>query len=216
MRIVSVNVGTPVEAGWAGKDGRTAIDKRAVTHRVAVLANGLTGDGRADQEHHGSLDQAVYAYAREDYDWWERELGRDLRDGRFGENLTTSGLDVNGAVIGELWRVGSVVLEVSGPRIPCVVFRNWMDEPGWLKRFTQAGRPGAYLKVVELGELGVGDEVEIVSRPESGVTVREGFRAWHGDKDALRAILAIPGHDPQWDEIAERVPAVERIGPPEG
>ncbi|TMR18562.1 MOSC domain-containing protein [Nonomuraea turkmeniaca] len=195
MRILSVNVGTTVEAEWAGKLGRTAIDKHAVTDRVEVLANGLAGDERADKKHHGSPGHAVYAYAREDYDWWEAELGRELRDGRFGENLTTAGLDVNGAVIGERWRVGSAVLEVTGPRVPCVVFRNWMDEPGWVKRFTGAARPGAYLRVAELGELGAGDEVEIVSRPGIGVTVADWFRARHGDKDVLRRILAVPGHD---------------------
>ncbi|MBF8192292.1 MOSC domain-containing protein [Nonomuraea sp. K274] len=205
MRIISVNVGRPVEADWAGQLGWTAIDKQAVTSRVAVHENGLAGDERADKEHHGSLEHAVYAYAREDYDWWVVELGRKLRSGRFGENLTTSGLDVNGAVIGERWRIGDAVLEVRGPRVPCVVFRNWMDEPGWVKRFTAAGRPGAYLSVVELGELGAGDEVEVVSRPEAGVTVADWFRARHGDKDALRRVLAVPGHDSRWDEMAERL-----------
>lgn len=205
MRVLSVNVGTAVEAEWAGRLRRTAIDKRRISHRVGVLANGLAGDERADKEHHGSPDQAVYSYAREDYDWWEREIGRELRDGLFGENLTTSGLDVTGAVIGERWRVGSAVLEVSGPRIPCVVFRNWMDEPGWVKRFTAAGRPGAYLRVVELGELGAGDSVEVVSRPEAGITVADWFRGRHGDADALGRILAVPGHDVEWDAMAEKV-----------
>jgi MOSC domain-containing protein YiiM len=205
MGVISVNMGKSVEAGWAGKLGRTAIDKRAVTHRVAVLANGLAGDERADQKHHGSPDQAVYSYAREDYDWWEGELGRELRSGQFGETLTMSGLDITGAVIGEQWRVGSALLEVSGPRIPCVVFRNWMDEPGWVKRFTAVGRPGAYLRVVSVGELGVGDEVEVVSRPETGVTVGDWFRARHGDEGALRRILAVPGHDAEWDRMAERL-----------
>ncbi|WP_043640575.1 MOSC domain-containing protein [Nonomuraea candida] len=204
MRILSVNVGTSIDAEWAGDLGRTAIDKRAVAHRVAVLANGLAGDERADQKHHGGLDHAIYAYAREDYDWWEGRLGRELRDGRFGENLTTSGVDVNGALSGERWRVGTAVLEVTRPRTPCVVFRNWMDEPGWLKRFTAAGRPGAYLRVVEPGELGPGDEVEVVSRPEAGVSVADWFLARHGDRDALRRILAVPGHDATWDELAER------------
>ncbi|MEV4173455.1 MOSC domain-containing protein [Nonomuraea sp. NPDC049709] len=205
MRILSVNVGTPVDADWAGNLRRTAIDKRAVPHRVQVLADGLAGDEQADKQHHGSPDQAVYAYASEDYDWWEGELGRELRHGRFGENLTTSGLDVNGALVGERWRVGGAVLEVTKPRTPCVVFRNWMDETGWIKRFTAAARPGAYLKVVELGELGAGDEVEIVSRPGTGVSVADWFRARHGDRDALRRILAVPGHDARWDEMAERV-----------
>ncbi|MEU6999278.1 MOSC domain-containing protein [Nonomuraea sp. NPDC046570] len=204
MRVISVNVGTAVDAEWAGKLKRTAIDKSAVTGRVEVRDNGLAGDERADMANHGSPDQAVYAYAREDYDWWEGELGRDLPDGRFGENLTTSGLDVNGAMLGERWRVGTALLEVTGPRIPCVVFRNWLGEPGWLKRFTQAGRPGAYLRVVERGHLGVGDPVEIVSRPES-VTVAESFRAYHGDKELMRRILAVPGHTSTWDRAAERV-----------
>jgi MOSC domain-containing protein YiiM len=209
MRVISVNVGQAVDAEWAGKLKRTAIDKRPVTHRVPVHVNGLAGDQRADKENHGSPGQAVYAYAREDYDWWERELGRDLRDGRFGENLTTSGLDVNGALIGERWRIGTALLEVTGPRVPCVVFRNWLDEPGWVKRFTAAGRPGAYLKVLELGELGVGDEVEVVRRPAESVTVAEAFRAYHGDEALLRRLLALPGHDERWDRVAER-----RLGVP--
>jgi MOSC domain-containing protein YiiM len=205
MRILSVNVGTPVDAEWAGNLGRTAINKQAVAHRVAVLDNGLAGDERADKEHHGSLDQAVYSYAREDYEWWEGQLGRELRAGLFGENLTTYGIDVNGALVGERWRIGSALLEVTKPRTPCVVFRGWMGEAGWLKRFTQGGRPGAYLRVVELGELGAGDEVEVVSRPEVGVSIADYFAAKHGDRDALRRILAVPGHDPKWDERAERI-----------
>ncbi|MCK2219899.1 MOSC domain-containing protein [Actinomadura sp. ATCC 31491] len=213
MRILSVNMGRSVAAEWAGQLGRTAIDKRPVQHRVPVGVNGLSGDERADQKHHGSFEQAVYAYAREDYDWWEDQLGRELRDGRFGENLTTLGLDVNGAFIGERWRIGSAVLEVTGPRVPCVVFRNWMDEPGWVKRFTEAARPGAYLRVIEIGELGAGDEVAIVARPEQGVTVADWFRARHGNEDALRRILAVPGHDARWDEMAERVLVA---GPPSG
>ncbi|MFD9945087.1 MOSC domain-containing protein [Nonomuraea sp. NPDC059023] len=205
MRLISVNVGRAVDAEWAGKLGRTAIDKKAVTRRVGVRQNGLEGDERADQPNHGAPTQAVYSYAREDYDWWEGELGRELRDGQFGENLTTSGVDVSGAVLGERWRVGTALLEVSGPRIPCVVFRNWMDEPGWLKRFTDAGRVGAYLSVVETGELGVGDPVEIVARPEESVTIAESVLAYHGDKDVMARILAFPGHGSYWDRRAERL-----------
>ncbi|TDD46092.1 MOSC domain-containing protein [Nonomuraea terrae] len=204
MRILSVNVGKSFEADWAGKLGRTAIDKRPVTHRVEVTGHGLAGDERADKKHHGSPDHAVYSYAREDYDWWASELGRPLRAGQFGENLTTSGVDLDGALLGERWRVGTALLEVTGPRIPCVVFRNWMDEPGWLKRFTAAGRTGAYLRVVEPGLLGQGDEVEIVFRPELGATVTDAFRARHGDKNAMQRILTIPDHDPKWDALAAR------------
>ncbi|MFI6790394.1 MOSC domain-containing protein [Nonomuraea sp. NPDC050383] len=205
MRVISVNVGKVVDAPWAGKTGRTAIDKAPVLDRVEVRPEGVAGDGRGDLVNHGGGDHAVYAYAREDYDWWEAELRRGLRDGRFGENLTTEGLDVNGAVLGERWRVGSAVLEVSGPRVPCVVFRNWMDEPGWVRRFTEAGRPGAYLRVVETGELGAGDGVRIVHRPRDGVTVAEAFRAFHGDKELLRRVLAVPGRSAFWDDVADRV-----------
>ncbi|WP_344968711.1 MOSC domain-containing protein [Streptosporangium fragile] len=205
MRILSVNVGRVVEAEWAGRLGRTAIDKTPVPGRVRVGTNGLAGDERADLEHHGSSDHALYAYAREDYDWWQAELGRELRDAVFGENLTTADLDVNGAKIGERWRIGTVVAEVTGPRVPCGVFRNWMGERAWVRRFTQAGRVGAYLRVVEQGEVGAGDTVEIVSRPEGSVTVTESFRAYHGDRALLRRILAHPGHSAEWDRVAERV-----------
>ncbi|WP_338056585.1 MOSC domain-containing protein [Sinosporangium album] len=200
-----MNVGKAVDADWAGELKRTAIDKTAVLGRVCVGENGLEGDERADQKRHGSPDQAVYAYAREDYDWWERELDRELRDGRFGENLTTSGVDLNAVTLGECWRVGSVVLEATGPRVPCAVFRNWLDERAWVKRFTQARRTGAYFKVVDEGDLGVGDEIKVLSVPSDSVTIRESFLAYHGDKDLLRKLLAFPGHASRWDRVAQRV-----------
>jgi MOSC domain-containing protein YiiM len=205
MYILSVNVGRAVDAEWAGNLKRTAIDKHSVEGRVAVMANGIGGDQRADMVAHGSPDQAVYAYAREDYDWWEPQLGRELRNGRFGENLTTSGVDLGQAVLGERWRVGTAVLEVTAPRIPCVVFRNWIDERGWIKRFTAAARPGTYFRVVELGELGVGDDIEVLSRPHDSVTITESFHAYHGDRDLMRRILSFPGHASAWDRVAERV-----------
>ncbi|MFG3439978.1 MOSC domain-containing protein [Nonomuraea sp. NPDC047897] len=173
-------------------------------YRVEVRADGLDGDERADRVRHGAPSQAVYAYAREDYDWWEAQLGYGLCDGRFGENLTTAGLDVTGAILGDRWHVGTAVLEVTGPRVPCVVFRNWMDEPGWVRRFTEAGRTGAYLRVVEPGELGAGDEVRVDRRPGDGVSVAESFRAYHGDKALLRRILELPGHADKWDTVAAR------------
>ncbi|GII55012.1 sulfurase [Planotetraspora thailandica] len=205
MRIISVNVGRAVPAEWAGDVGRTAIDKKAAGGRVAVHGNGLEGDERADVAHHGHPDQAVYAYAREDHDWWQAQLGRDLHDGAFGENLTTSGADLTGALIGERWRVGTAVLEVTAPRVPCATFRGWMGEKGWVKRFTQAGRPGAYFRVIEEGELGAGDAIEVLDRPAASVTIGEAFAAYHGDQDALRRLLAYQGHGEKWDKIAERV-----------
>jgi MOSC domain-containing protein YiiM len=205
MRILSVNVGRAVPTEWAGNAGRTAIDKRHVPERVAVGPAGLAGDEHGDTEHHGSAEQAVYAYAREDYDWWQERLGRELRSGLFGENLTTAGVDVNGAMLGERWRAGTALLEVTSPRVPCATFRAWMDEKGWVKRFTEAGRVGAYLRVVEPGDVGAGDPLELVFRPHDSVTVTESLRAYHGDKELMRRLLAYPGHAPKWDRVGERV-----------
>jgi MOSC domain-containing protein YiiM len=150
-------------------------------------------------KHHGGVDQAVYAYAREDLDNWEAELGKPLQNGVFGENLTTLGLDVNGALIGERWRIGSdVVLEVSCARIPCVTFQGWLEREGWIKRFTQAARPGAYLRVIEPGDIRAQDQIEIVHRPDHDVTVALVFRAMTLEPDLLPRLLvaeALPLED---------------------
>jgi MOSC domain-containing protein YiiM len=190
-RLVSVNAGRAVTVPW-GSEKRSAIDKRPVVGPVRVLRLGLDGDEQADAKHHGGVDQAVYAVAREDLDRWGEHLGRALDPGTFGENLTTSGVDVTGAVIGERWRVGSVLLEVSCPRIPCSVFAGWMDERRWVKRFTAEGRPGAYLRVTEEGTLAAGDVVEVVHRPAHGLTIGETFRALTGDRALVPRLLDAP------------------------
>jgi MOSC domain-containing protein YiiM len=212
-RIVSVNTGGEKVAPWAGKMGRTAIDKRPVWSAVPVSALGLAGDEQADKLHHGGPDQAIYAYAREDLDWWADRLGRELRDGMFGENITTAGLDLNGAVIGETWRFGAVVVQVTSPRVPCVVFRNWMDEAGWIKAFREAGRPGAYLRVCQPGMLRAGDPIEPVSRPENSVTVAEVLEAYYRrDAGVIRRMTAVPGHSRGWEGVAEEWLAAEPAG----
>ncbi len=172
--ITAVNVVHQVRPDAHNDGGRTAIDKRAVAGAVALGALGLEGDQQMDVEHHGGRDQAVYAYAGEDVAWWAAELGRDLTPGQFGENLTTSGLDVTGALVGERWRIGGpagVVVEVTQPRIPCATFKDWMGEPRWVRRFTEHGAPGAYLRVVEEGTVTAGDGVEVVHRPDHGVSI---------------------------------------------
>ena len=153
-------------------DGTTAIDKRAITGPVALGPLGLAGDRQADTEHHGGEDQAVYLYADEDADWWAAELGRDIPPGLFGENLRTSGIDLSGTRIGQRLRVGdSVVLEVTAPRTPCVTFARRMDEPHWVRRFTERRAPGAYARVVEPGVISAGAEVVPLAEPGHEVTV---------------------------------------------
>ncbi|WP_058046783.1 MOSC domain-containing protein [Streptomyces roseifaciens] len=204
MHLLSVNVGRAGTADLPGAPGfeagmATGIDKRPVEGPVAVAApgpkgiggSGLAGDEIVSLRHHGGDDQAVYAFAREDLDRWEQELGRPLPNGSFGENLTTTGLDVNGALIGERWRIGAdLVLEVSAPRIPCRTFATWLGEAGWIKRFTQEAAPGAYLRVIEPGEIRAGDPVTVVHRPAHHVTVSFLFRAGTVERALLPDVLA--------------------------
>jgi MOSC domain-containing protein YiiM len=199
--VISVNRGHVVDADWAGRLGRTAIDKQPVAGPVTLRTRGFEGDERADKENHDGLDHAVYCYAREDLDWWASQLGRELRDGVFGENLTLSGVDVNRALIGERWRVGGTLLEVTGPRVPCGVFRNWMGERGWVRRFTAAERIGAYLRVLAEGPIAAGDPVAIEYRPDVRVTVVESFHAYHGDQDLMERLLTIPAIGADWHRI---------------
>jgi MOSC domain-containing protein YiiM len=201
-RVVSVNAGRGWDAEWAGRLKRTAIDKRPVPGPVAVGRLGLAGDEQVDKPDHGGYEQAVYAYAREDLDWWVERLGRELANGTFGENITTSGLDVTGGLIGEVWRLGSAVVQVTAPRIPCVVFAGWMDEPQWVKRFADAGRTGAYLRVLEEGRVCAGDPAEVLARPAVQVTIAESVRAYFGDVDLMRRLLLVEGRSSKWDEIA--------------
>ena len=202
-RVGSVNVGRVIGAPWAGELERTAIGKRPVAAAVLAGMLGLAGDEQADKVNHGGPDQAIYAYAREDLDWWAARLGRDLRDGMFGENVTTEGLDVNAALIGEIWQFGGVVVQVTAPRIPCVVFRNWMDEEGWIRRFRAAGRPGPYLRVLRPGLLRAGDPIERLSRPAESVTVAEVMHAYYDrDVPVIHRMVAVPGHSSRWDQMA--------------
>ena len=195
--LLSLNVGKPQPNPWKHLDA-TGIDKQPVTGPVAVVAPrvegtgavGLAGDRVYDVQHHGGVDQAVYAFAREDLDWWEAELGRALPSGTFGENVTTAGLDVNAALIGERWRIGdTVVLEVSSPRLPCLTFQGWLGEPGWIKRFTAAACPGAYLRVIEPGDISAGDPIEVVYRPDHDVTIGLSFRALTLEPELLPRLL---------------------------
>ncbi|MEV0112174.1 MOSC domain-containing protein [Streptomyces sp. NPDC050844] len=200
MKLLSVNLGRLKAVEYTdAPSGGTGIDKQPADGAVRVTApgekgvggSGLAGDEVCDLRHHGGNDQAVYAFAREDLDQWERTLGRTLANGGFGENLTTAGLDVSGAKIGERWRVGpELVLEVTSSRIPCRTFQGHVGEKAWVKRFTQQGAPGAYLRVIEPGEIRGGDTIEIVHRPDHEVTVAFQFRAVTTEKNLLPRLLA--------------------------
>ena len=168
-----------------------------MTGRVAVHRLGLDGDVQVNQKFHGGEGQALYAYAQEDADWWAAELDRDLPAGRFGENLRTSGLDLTGAVLGERWRIGTVLAEVTAPRTPCAKLRPIWGVPRLMKRFTEHGASGAYLRVLEVGDIGAGDAIEVVERPDHGVTIGTAFRAFTTDHDLLRALAPVRDVLPQ-------------------
>ncbi|MEV4941136.1 MOSC domain-containing protein [Streptomyces zaomyceticus] len=200
MTLLSVNVGRARAVDYTeAASGLTAIDKRPVDGPVRIEApgapgvgtSGLAGDTVCDLRFHGGNDRAAYAFAREDLDLWELELGRELANGSFGENLTTRDLDVNGALIGERWRIGEeVVLEVTGGRIPCRTFGGFLDEKGWAKRFTQAeAGPGALLRVIVPGEIRAGDPITVVHRPDHDITVALLHRAATVERTLLPSTL---------------------------
>ena len=207
--VQSVNVGVLRSVGR--QSSATGIDKVPSTKPVMVTApgpkgtgtGGLAGDVICDVTHHGGDNQAVYAYAREDLDWWQAELGEPLRSGMFGENLTTLGLDITEALIGETWRIGEdVVLQVTGPRIPCSTFAAWIDRRGWLKAFTRCARPGAYLRVLSEGEVRRDDPLVVQFRPAHAVSVGAGFRALTVEPGLLHSLLE--ASDYLDEEILER------------
>ena len=197
-RLDSVNLGhrrpSPhKDTGWTGIGKQPTLEPvkvRAPGHRMTGLGSGLVGDFIGDGKHHGGDEQAVYAFQREDLNEWERRLGRELPNGFFGENVTTSGLEVNDACLGERWRVGhEVVLQVTSPRIPCSTFRGWMGEKGWAKTFTAAGRPGAYLSVITPGTIRAGESIAVVHRPDHDVTISMAFRATTTERALLPRLL---------------------------
>jgi MOSC domain-containing protein YiiM len=188
---------------------RSGIDKRPVAGRVAVRELGLDGDVQVNRKHHGGEGQAVYAYAQEDADWWQTELARELPPGRFGENLRTLGLDLTHAVLGEHWRIGTALFEVTAPRIPCANFERFWGVPQLVKRFTAQGASGAYLRVLAPGDVGAGDEIRVVHRPGHRVTTGLAFRALTTQKDRLPELAPALAHLPRKDQpkLAARIAA---------
>ena len=208
--VLSVNVGRLRPVPYRGKQVMTGIFKEPVRGRIAVRGTKLEGDEQGNPEVHGGFDKAVYSYAHEDYVWWGRELSRPLEPGTFGENLTTRGLDLNEAAVGERWRVGSAMLEVSEPRFPCFKLGVRMGTQRFVKRFAMARRPGTYLRIIEEGELGPGDSIEVTGRPDHGVTIGLFADAYLGDRDRLEEVLAADQLSAEWRSEIEELLAKRR------
>ena len=201
-RVVSLNVGDVREIEWHGQLVTTGIWKYPVSGRVALRGVNFAGDDQADRTVHGGPDKAVYAYAREDYDFWREELGIDMPPGTFGENLTVERLDLTHAMVGDRWRVGSTLLEVAQPRLPCFKLGIRMGDARFPKRFQAAGRMGAYLRVIEEGDVGAGDDIDVVLRRTDGVTLHEMVEALR-DRSVAHRLLRAPYLPRFWREVAE-------------
>jgi MOSC domain-containing protein YiiM len=197
-KVLSVNVGAVREFDYGGRPARSAIWKSPVVGRIAVRGVNLAGDDQADRKAHGGPDKVVYAYAVEDARWWEQEIGRSLAYGEFGENLTTHRIEVNDALVGERWQIGTAVLEVSEPRIPCWRLGVRMNDKMFPRHFTEALRPGAYFRVVVEGAVGAGDEIRVVERPDHDLTIRDVFRIYTRDRQEVERLLAVPRMSASW------------------
>jgi MOSC domain-containing protein YiiM len=209
-RVLSINITSVVHQGeWTGSEGRTGIDKRSVTGAIEFKNNGVVGDRVIDTNVHGGYEQAVYAYAREDAQWWEREINEEIPAGRFGENLTTEGIDVNAAIIGEQWKIGSVILEVSQPRIPCRVFAGFWKRATLIKDFTQAGRPGTYLRIIQEGTAQAGDAIEVIFKPNHTITISDLFAAKSGERSKINQIKDVTYLSTEFKEWSQKIAATQ-------
>jgi MOSC domain-containing protein YiiM len=197
--VISVNVSSIRTVEYHGEMVTSGIFKSPVEGPVRIDGVNLRGDDQADRENHGGPIRAVYAYAEEDYTWWQETLGRTLPPGKFGENLTLRGVDVSDALIGERWRVGTAILEVTSPRVPCYKLAMVMDDPKFIRTFARALRPGAYLGIVEQGEVSAGDSVEIVHRPEHALTLQAMTRIYLFERQRLGELL-VPQLPREWHD----------------
>jgi len=188
MQIVSVNVAQPVAIEFNGKEVKTGIYKQPVEGKVRVSRLGVEGDSVVDESVHGGLDQAVYLYFTEDYDWWSGQLGKTLEPGIFGENLTVSGLAGRDLVIGDRLMINNIELEITAPRTPCFKLAKRMDDAAFPKAFAKAARPGAYARVLREGSLQAGDEIALQPTAEDFASVKEVFVEWHKKDRSLEVL----------------------------
>lgn len=203
-RVVAVNVGQPRTIDWHGRAVTTAIWKQPVDGRVQLRGFNIDGDDQADRRVHGGPTKAVYAYAAEDYGWWGAVLGTTLEPGTFGDNLTVTGVDLAACVVGERWRIGSASLRVTEPRIPCFKLGARMADARFVERFADAARPGTYLAIDSVGELGAGDPIELLHRPDHQVTIGMVERAYHGHPELRARLLNIADLSEAWRHWATK------------
>jgi MOSC domain-containing protein YiiM len=206
--VVSVNVSAIRTVPARSRQVTTGIYKKPVMGRVQVRGVNIEGDEQADRENHGGPHKAVYAYAIEDYEWFSAQYSRPFLPGDFGENLTIGQLDVTHAIIGEHWKIGSAEFEVSEPRIPCYKLGLKLNDPAFPAAFAKAMRPGAYLRIITEGELGASDSVQVISRPDHGVTVRDVAEAYLFDHRLFRRLLNVPQLRADWHDRARQAGAV--------
>jgi MOSC domain-containing protein YiiM len=209
-QVLTVNVGQVRTITWLKQTATTAIWKEPVAGRIALRGVNLAGDTQADRQVHGGPDKAVYVYAQEDTRWWEGELGRPLLSGNFGENLTLRGVEVTEAVVGEIWAIGTAVLQVAQPRVPCWKLGARLGDPHFPDHFARAGRPGAYLRIIQEGDVGAGDAVRVLHRPAHGLTVGEVARRYHAGSHDVELLLAVPELSAGWHEWARKRLAYRR------
>jgi MOSC domain-containing protein YiiM len=195
--VLSVNVSAIRTVEYHGAIVTTGILKSPVEGRIRLEGVNLHGDDQADRENHGGPIRAVYAYANEDYLWWQETLGRTLSPGKFGENLTLAGVDVSGALVGERWRVGTALLEVTSPRVPCYKLGMAMEDARFIRTFAHALRPGAYLGIVEEGDVGAGDSVSVTWRPDHNLTLETMSRIYLFEHQHLGEML-VPQLPREW------------------
>ena len=201
-RVISVNVGSVRDVEWRSELVSTAIWKAPVSGRIALRGVNFAGDDQADRTVHGGSDKAVYAYAREDYDYWRTHEGLDIEPALFGENLTVEGIDLSAALVGERWSVGSAVLEIAQIRLPCFKLGIRLGDPRFPQRFQHVGRMGAYLRVVKEGDVAAGDAIDVALRPTHGISLSTMLEALSDDTQARR--LPRAGYLPKfWQRVAE-------------
>lgn len=203
-RVTSVNIGTIRQVDSNGRMVETGIFKVPTTDPQTVAGIHIGSDQQADMAAHGGADKAVYAYAAEDYSWWETQLDRELHAGLFGENLTTTGIDVSGASIGDRWTIGTAVLEVAEPRMPCFKLSIAVGVPRFQQTFGAADRPGAYLRVVSEGQLIVGDTIAVEPTTEPSLSLAEINTIYHRQHERADTLLGVPALSESWKRWAEQ------------